>query len=89
MDVFVLTSRMEAKLVSILEAMAAGLPVVAPRVGSIDESLAEGVTGFMTEPGCVEPVAERLIELLEDPVRPDDGLGGPAGGPPPVRSTAW
>ena len=69
MDVFVLTSRMEANPVSILEAMAAGLPVVAPRVGSIDESVVEGVTGYMTEPGCVEPVAERLVELLENPAR--------------------
>lgn len=81
MDVFVLTSRMEANPVSILEAMAAGLPVVAPRVGSIDESVSEGVTGYLTEPNCVEPVAERLVELLENPARSDHGFGRPADGP--------
>jgi glycosyltransferase involved in cell wall biosynthesis len=66
-DVFVLTSRIEANPVSILEAMAAGRPVVAPNVGSISESVIEGVTGYLTEPNLVEPVAKRLIELLENP----------------------
>jgi glycosyltransferase involved in cell wall biosynthesis len=68
LDAFVLTSRMEANPVSILEAMAVGLPVVAPDVGSISESVIHGVTGYLTQPNLVEPVAERLIELLENPV---------------------
>ena len=66
LDVFVLTSRMEANPVSILEAMATGKPVVAPRVGSIAESVVDGVTGFLTRPHDVEPVAERLVQLLGD-----------------------
>jgi glycosyltransferase involved in cell wall biosynthesis len=74
LDVFVLTSRIEANPVSILEAMATGLPVVAPNVGSISESVNEGVTGYLTEPNLVEPVASRLIELLENPV-PARSLG--------------
>ena len=67
LDVFVLTSRIEANPVSILEAMAVGRPVVAPNVGSISESVIDGVTGYLTEPNLVEPVADRLIELLENP----------------------
>ena len=67
LDVFVLTSRIEANPVSILEAMAAGRPVVAPNVGSICESVTDGETGYLTEPNLVEPVANRLIELLENP----------------------
>ncbi len=67
LDVFVLTSRIEANPVSILEAMAAGRPVVAPNVGSISESVIDGVTGYLTEPNLIEPVADRLIELLENP----------------------
>jgi glycosyltransferase involved in cell wall biosynthesis len=67
LDAFVLTSRIEANPVSILEAMAVGLPVVAPNVGSISESVIDGVTGYLTEPNLVEPVANRLIELLENP----------------------
>jgi glycosyltransferase involved in cell wall biosynthesis len=69
LDVFVLTSRIEANPVSILEAMAAGRPVVAPNVGSISESVIDGVTGYLTEPNLVEPVAGRLIELLENPTQ--------------------
>ncbi len=66
-DVFVLTSKMEANPVSILEAMASGKPVVAPRVGSIAESVADGHTGFLTEPGNEEAVTERLVQLLGNP----------------------
>ena len=67
MDVFVLTSRMEANPVSILEAMATGKPVVAPRVGSIPESVADGQTGYLTEPGNIDEVATHLVELFLHP----------------------
>jgi glycosyltransferase involved in cell wall biosynthesis len=66
-DVFALTSRIEANPVSILEAMASGKPVVAPLVGSISESVSDGETGFLTEPGNVQQVADRLAELAGDP----------------------
>jgi len=66
MDVFALTSRMEANPVSILEAMATGRPVVAPNVGSIAESVADGVTGYLTEQGNGQQTAERICELLEN-----------------------
>ncbi len=67
LDVFVLTSKMEANPVSILEAMASGKPVIAPRVGSIGDSVIDGETGFLTEPNDERQVAERLVELLADP----------------------
>ena len=67
LDVFALTSKIEANPVSILEAMASGKPVVAPRVGSIDESVSDGETGFLTEPGNVRQVADRLAELAGNP----------------------
>jgi glycosyltransferase involved in cell wall biosynthesis len=66
-DVFVLTSHMEANPVSILEAMATAKPVIAPRVGSIPDSVVDGQTGFLTEPGNVDQVAARLQELLSHP----------------------
>jgi len=69
LDVFLLTSRMEANPVSILEAMAMGKPVIAPRVGSIAETVADGVTGYLTDPGSEEQAVARTIQLLTDTKR--------------------
>ena len=52
-----------------MEAMAAGLPVVASAAGGIPELVEDGVTGFVVEPGRAEPVAEALATLLADPAR--------------------
>jgi glycosyltransferase involved in cell wall biosynthesis len=67
--VFVLTSHMEANPVSILEAMATGKPVIAPRVGSIPESVAEGETGYLFEPGDLSILSQRLLECLTNSQR--------------------
>lgn len=67
LDLFVLTSRMEANPVSILEAMASGVPVVAPRVGSIAESVADGETGYLVEAGNLEEFVRRSCELIGQP----------------------
>ncbi len=69
MDVFVLTSQMEANPVSILEAMATGLPVVATRVGSICETVRDGYTGYVVAPGDAEAIARRGIDLVSQPTR--------------------
>jgi glycosyltransferase involved in cell wall biosynthesis len=69
MDVFVLTSKMEASPVSILEAMASGKPVVATRVGSVPETVIEGRTGYLVAPDSADEVAANVLELLGDPVR--------------------
>jgi glycosyltransferase involved in cell wall biosynthesis len=54
---------------SVLEAMASGLPVVASRLGGIPEIVADGETGFLVEPGHVDELHDRLKLLLHDPVR--------------------
>jgi glycosyltransferase involved in cell wall biosynthesis len=66
MDVFALTSHIEANPVSILEAMSAGRPVVATNVGSIHEAVTNGGTGFLVEPGDADQLAGRIIGLLQD-----------------------
>lgn len=68
-DVFALTSHNEAKPISILEAMSVGKPVVATNVGSIEEALIDGETGYLVPPGDAAALAGRLVELIEDPIR--------------------
>jgi glycosyltransferase involved in cell wall biosynthesis len=66
-EVFVLASRSEGMPVSVLEAMAAGLPVVASAVPGLEEVVLEGETGFLTPPGDVAALAARLGQLVDDP----------------------
>jgi len=65
-DVFALASSSEGMPVSVLEAMAAGLPVVASRVGGLAEQVVEGETGVLVEPGDPEDLARALDRLVAD-----------------------
>ncbi|HTQ40641.1 MAG TPA: glycosyltransferase [Pirellulales bacterium] len=69
LDVFVLTSHNEANPVSILEALATAKPVVATKVGSVPETVIDGVTGFLVPPGGELTMTDRLTELLLDPAK--------------------
>jgi len=48
---------------SVMEAMAAGRPVVAYRTGGIPEMIVDGETGFMVNPGDGDGLADRIVEL--------------------------
>lgn len=61
-----LSRQVEALGVSILEAMAAGMPVVTGQSGGVAELVEHGVTGVLVEPGDVEGHAAALLELAED-----------------------
>lgn len=64
--VLVLSSHMEANPVSILEGLACEKPVVATRVGSIPETVHDGISGFLTPPGDAAQMADRLVQFLQD-----------------------
>lgn len=66
-QIFVLLSRYEGLPISVLEAMRAGLPVIASHVGGIPEQVDNGVTGFLIDPGDVSAVVSALSRLIADP----------------------
>lgn len=64
--IYVLPSYRENLPVSILEAMAAGLPIVSTRVGGIPDLVRHGAEGFLTEPGAPSELAHQIMQLLAD-----------------------
>lgn len=70
-DVFVLASTSEGMPLSILEAMAAGKPVVATDCGGIPEMVEHGRTGWLVPPADPDALGQAISSLLKDPVCAD------------------
>lgn len=66
-DVFILPSKWEGLPLSILEAMRAGLPVIATDTGGVAEAVTDGVTGYLTPPGDIVKLSERIQQLISSP----------------------
>lgn len=66
-NIKLLSSRTEGLPAAIMEAMAAGLPVVATAVGGIPELVQDGVTGLLTPPDDPAALADALAVLLDNP----------------------
>lgn len=65
-DLFVLPSLYEPIPIAILEALAAGLPVVASDVGGIPELVRQGVNGLLVKPGMPHDLAAAISKLIDD-----------------------
>jgi glycosyltransferase involved in cell wall biosynthesis len=66
-DVFVMSSLWEGFGLVFLEAMSAGVPVLATRVSGVPEVVVDGETGILVPPREERPLAEAMLRLARDP----------------------
>lgn len=77
LDLLVHPALMEGLGVSLLQAAAAGVPIVGSRAGGIPEIVRHGENGYLVQPGSVEGLERFCVELLEDPEKgPSFGTSG-------------
>lgn len=74
LDIFLITSVTEGLGTIVLEAFAAGVPVVATRAGGIPEMVEDGITGLLAPIGDADALAAATMRILDDP-----GLGKTTG----------
>lgn len=68
LDLFLITSKTEGLGTIVLEAFAAGVPVVATRAGGIPEMVEDTVTGLLAEPGDIASLKNATLRILRDPI---------------------
>jgi glycosyltransferase involved in cell wall biosynthesis len=65
-DVYLITSKSETQSMTLLQASAAALPVVAIRAGGLSEYVVDGQTGYLVDEGQRERFVELIVSLLDD-----------------------
>lgn len=65
-DIFVLSSQFESFGISLIEAQAAGKPVIGTKVGGLPEALLDRQTGFLVDFGDIGQLEDNIIHLLSD-----------------------
>ena len=66
-DIYVQSSLWEGLCLTVVEAIASGLPVVATNVGGIPESVIDGYNGYLVPPKDSKALADKIIELIDNP----------------------
>jgi glycosyltransferase involved in cell wall biosynthesis len=66
LDLVIHPALMEGLGVSLLQAAAAGIPIVGSRAGGIPEAVEDGINGFLVEPGNTEEISQAVTRLLVD-----------------------
>jgi glycosyltransferase involved in cell wall biosynthesis len=66
-DLHITTSEKETFGLTVLEALASGIPVLAPRKGGVIENIQDGENGFLYNPGDQGDFLKKLQYLLQDP----------------------
>jgi glycosyltransferase involved in cell wall biosynthesis len=66
-DIFVLPSLQEGQPIALLEAMVAGKPVIATRVGDVAQMLREGDAGYLVPPADSKSISDAIIHILDYP----------------------
>lgn len=66
MDIICLTSKNEGTPVSLIEAQAAGVPVISTDVGGVRDIVLDGLTGYIVSQGDTKAYISRLLELIEN-----------------------
>ena len=75
--VYVLPSYNEGLPMSLLEALAAGLPVISTPVGGIPDALEDGIEGYLIEPGNIDALSHAIEKLLcDEQCRTQMGVAG-------------
>lgn len=67
-DIHITTSEKEARGLTVLEAFASGIPVIAPRSGGVVENIVDGWNGYLYTPQSTDDFAKKLQRLVEHPV---------------------
>lgn len=79
-DIHVTTSEKETRGLTVLEAFATGIPVLAPRAGGVVENIQDGSNGFLFTPQDAEDFAQKLKRLVDNPyLRQEMGRNGRQG----------
>ena len=66
-DIYVMSSKWEGLSISLLEAMASGLPIVATDVGSNEEVIDNRVDGLLVKPNDPKVLADNIVNLTKNP----------------------